>query len=252
MIPRLIVVAMLTAMALALWLGSQVTVTEVPVREHETATTSTPADTAVREERRGQPAQVLRVIDGDTIELVGGERVRYIGIDTPESVHPSRPVECFAKEAAAQNRALVEGKNVVLVRDITDRDKYGRLLRYVYVDGVFVNEKLVRDGYATVVTYPPDVAHTEAFLAAQRQAREANRGLWDACIGEDTDAQSSFAPAACPVKGNISVGSGERIYHVPGCEYYSRTVITESKGERWFCSEAEALAAGWRKALNCN
>lgn len=198
---------------------------------------------------RGEMVTVLRVIDGDTIELESGERVRYIGIDTPESVHPDKPDECFGAEAAARNRELVEGRTVTLLRDVSDRDKYGRLLRYVYVGDVLVNGLLVREGYAQVTTYPPDVAHVEEYLIAQRVAREAGRGLWGGCPAGIPDVAAPSA--ACSIKGNISA-QGEKIYHLPPCEYYSRTVITESKGERWFCSEDEAQTAGWRRALNCN
>ena len=91
---------------------------------------------------------VSRIVDGDTIELGTGERVRYIGIDTPETVDPRKEVQCFGKEASAKNKELVEGKEVRLVKDVSDKDKYGRLLRYVYVGDVFVNEKLVSEGYA--------------------------------------------------------------------------------------------------------
>ncbi len=125
---------------------------------------------------------VKTATDGDTIELADGTRVRYIGVDTPETVHPSKPVQCFGKEASAFNRALVEGKPVRLVRDISDTDKYGRLLRYVYLgDGTFVNLALVAGGYASVVTYPPDIRHAAGFQAAMAEARDAGRGLWSAC-----------------------------------------------------------------------
>lgn len=125
---------------------------------------------------------VAAAIDGDTIRLADGSRVRYIGVDTPETVHPSKPVQCFGKEASDFNRGLVEGRPVRLERDITDTDHYGRLLRYVYLaDGTFVNLELVRQGYASVVTYPPDVAQTTTLQAAQQEARSAGRGLWSAC-----------------------------------------------------------------------
>jgi micrococcal nuclease len=131
---------------------------------------------------------VTAVMDGDTIEIVDPAspdrtvRVRYIGIDTPETVHPSKPVQCFGEEASTYNRTLVDGLPVRLERDISDTDRYGRLLRYVYLeDGTFVNLELVRQGYATVVTYPPDVAHAAEFQAAQQEARNAGRGLWTAC-----------------------------------------------------------------------
>lgn len=124
-------------------------------------------------------ALVVRVIDGDTVEIEGGERVRYIGMDTPESTNQH---ECFGEEASARNRALVEGRVVDLETDVSNRDRYGRLLRYVYLDGVMVNEQLVQEGYATVSTFPPDVKYQDRFLAAQRAARDAGIGLWSACV----------------------------------------------------------------------
>lgn len=124
---------------------------------------------------------VKRVVDGDTIEMADGRKVRYIGIDAPESVDPRRPVACFGNEAAAENKRLVEGKSVRLVRDVSETDKYGRLLRYVYIDGIFVNDYLVRQGFALASTYPPDVAHADEFVAAQHEAEAKNRGLWTEC-----------------------------------------------------------------------
>jgi micrococcal nuclease len=125
--------------------------------------------------------KVVRVIDGDTIEIEGGERVRYIGIDTPETVDPRKPVQCFGFEASEKNKELVEGKEVRLEKDVTDRDKYGRLLRYVYVNSLFVNLELVKQGFAFSYTYPPDVKHQAEILAAEEEARKAKRGLWKAC-----------------------------------------------------------------------
>lgn len=126
-------------------------------------------------------ASVTRVIDGDTIEVeIEGEtyKVRYIGIDTPELHHPTKPVEYFAQEAYEKNRELVEGKTVFLEKDVSETDKYGRLLRYVYVGNTFVNAYLVQYGYALVATYPPDVKYQDYFMELQREAREARRGLW--------------------------------------------------------------------------
>ena len=125
---------------------------------------------------------VSRVVDGDTIELENREKVRYIGMNTPETVDPRRPVQCFGHEASAKNKALVEGKQVTLVPDVEDRDKYHRLLRYVYLeDGTFVNLELVKEGYATVYTFPPNVAHVSEFKTAEKSAREAQLGLWNSC-----------------------------------------------------------------------
>jgi micrococcal nuclease len=142
-----------------------------------------------RDERRPADfgrAQVLRVVDGDTIRVrLDGrtERVRYIGVDTPESVKPGTAVQCFAKRAAAANAALVTGRSVRLVGDVEQRDRYGRLLAYVYrePDGAFVNARLVRDGYARTLTIAPNVAHARQLSQLARAARESGRGLWAAC-----------------------------------------------------------------------
>jgi micrococcal nuclease len=131
-------------------------------------------------------AQVVRVVDGDTIRVrLDGhtERVRYIGVDTPESVKPGTPVQCFAKRASAANAALVAGRRVRLVGDVEQRDRYGRLLAYVYrePDGAFVNARLVRDGYARPLRIAPNLAHAHEFDGLARNARHARRGLWAAC-----------------------------------------------------------------------
>lgn len=119
--------------------------------------------------------RVVRVIDGDTIEIAGGARVRYIGIDTPE-VYPD--MEFYGKEASEKNRELVDGKMVTLERDVTNKDRYGRLLRYVHVDGLFVNAELVRLGYARSFHYPPDTRHQELLSQLEEEAQEAGLGLW--------------------------------------------------------------------------
>lgn len=132
-------------------------------------------------------ARVVRVVDGDTIVVRtggGDERVRLIGIDTPESVDPRQPVECFGKEAARYTRSIIPpGTEVTLERDVEPRDRYDRLLAYVYrsADGLFVNEAIASEGYAQVLTVPPNVAYSDRFLAAERSARNAGKGLWSTC-----------------------------------------------------------------------
>jgi len=132
-------------------------------------------------------ATVERVVDGDTLVVrvqSQSERVRLIGIDTPESVDPRRPVECFGKEASAHLAELLpEGTPVRLERDVEARDRFDRLLTYVYrqPDDLFVNLAMARDGFAEVATFPPNVAHTDDLAAAARDAREEGRGLWSAC-----------------------------------------------------------------------
>jgi len=127
---------------------------------------------------------VTRAVDGDTIEIEGGQRIRYIGINAPESVYPAKEIECYGREAANKNKELVEGKRVKLKKDISETDKYGRLLRYVWVDDIFVNDYLVRQGYAYAATIPPDVKYSSQFIQAQQEARENSRGLWAECQEE--------------------------------------------------------------------
>ncbi|MBI5019071.1 thermonuclease family protein [Candidatus Gottesmanbacteria bacterium] len=141
---------------------------------------ATPSATPVAR-HGGEFVTVVSVVDGDTIKIEGGEVVRYIGINTPETVAPGKSVECFGKEASAKNKELVQGKVVELTRDVSQRDRYGRLLRYVWLGDTMINEILVREGYAQVSTYPPDVAKTDVLLEAQRQAREEEKGLWRIC-----------------------------------------------------------------------
>jgi micrococcal nuclease len=121
---------------------------------------------------------VIRVIDGDTVEIEGGRRVRYIGIDTPEIVHPTEPAEYFGEEAAEKNRELVEGRIVSLESDVEVRDEYGRLLRYVWLGDTMINAELVRLGYAYAYSLPPDTRYRELFLRLEGEAREQKLGLW--------------------------------------------------------------------------
>jgi endonuclease YncB( thermonuclease family) len=161
------------------------TATTAPTRTTRPTTTIAPTNTAAPAPANavvaavipdGQQALVTRIIDGDTIDVsIDGQiyRVRYIGMDTPERGMP------FFSEATEANRQLVGGQTVILVKDVSETDRYNRLLRYVYLaNGVFVNADLVRQGFAQIATYPPDVAHQAEFLALQQQARDAGLGLW--------------------------------------------------------------------------
>lgn len=123
--------------------------------------------------------EVASVIDGDTIEVWNGEvkqKVRYIGIDAPES-YPE-PSECYAKEATAYNSSLVTGAWVDLQHDTSNTDQYGRWLRYVYVGKTFINEDLVRNGYATAKRYPPDTKKSNELELAEQIAKSESSGLW--------------------------------------------------------------------------
>ncbi len=122
-----------------------------------------------------ESAVIRRVIDGDTAELADGRKVRYIGIDTPEV---SGKKECFGNQASEKNSELVEGKTVRLEKDVSETDRYGRLLRYVWLPEGMVNELLVREGFANASSYPPDIKYQELLREAERTARETKKGLW--------------------------------------------------------------------------
>lgn len=117
-----------------------------------------------------ETAIVKRVIDGDTIELSDGRKVRYIGMNAPEMTDKRREVLCFAKMAKTENQKLVEGKMVEMEKDVSDKDKYDRLLRYVWINNKMVNLELVKNGFAKIATYPPDVKYKDLFLEANKTA----------------------------------------------------------------------------------
>lgn len=126
---------------------------------------------------RVEEHEVVLVEDGDTFKLDNGETVRYIGIDTPEITIIEHP-QCFGNEATEANRAMIEGKTIKLKRDIKNRDIYGRLLRYVYVDNKFINEELIKNGYARLMTVYPNVSFSREFKMAEKNAQKNKIGLW--------------------------------------------------------------------------
>jgi micrococcal nuclease len=136
----------------------------------------------------GEPARIVHVVDGDTVEVaVGGrtESVRLLGIDTPETVDPDRPVGCFGPEASARTAELLpEGTEVVLERDVEGRDHFGRLLAYVFRadDSAFVNEVLVAEGFAEVLVIEPNGAYADRLRLAETSARASGAGLWGSCL----------------------------------------------------------------------
>jgi micrococcal nuclease len=214
---------------------------------------ATPGSACIRTTAKREKAVVKKITDGDSIEVeVDGVafRVRYIGMNAPEMNG-----EPLGEESRAANAALLGGKTIVMIRDLSEADRYGRLLRHVFADGIFVNRELVRLGLARAEDYPPDVSCSAEMRAAEDEARAALRGMWG-LLGSPTYATNAGAscvggcatpPAGCVIKGNINE-DGEKIYHVPGGKYYEQTVIEPEKGERWFCSEAEAVSAGWRRS----
>jgi len=202
--------------------------------------------------------KVERVVDGDTIDIEGGERIRLLGIDTPESG------ACFSAESTSYLQLLLADAHITIEKDITGSDRYERLLRYVYIpsddiknDDVFVNEQLVREGYAVVMPVAPDNRYRDLLSSAQAEAKDTSRGMWAAC---DMSAHSSNlrevdtppADPSCNIKGNISEKAYGRNYFVPGCPNYNRIKIDQRKGEAYFCNEEEAVAAGFTRSASCD
>jgi micrococcal nuclease len=136
---------------------------------------------SVDEEEMFPYYDVVRVVDGDTIIISFNgkeERVRMIGIDTPETVHPTKPVEPFGPEASEYTKRRLEGKKAGMELDVQERDQYGRLLAYVWVDGVMINNELLEEGLAVVSTYPPNVKYVEFFRQTEKKAKEEKKNIW--------------------------------------------------------------------------
>ena len=223
-------------------------------------------------------ARVVGVVDGALIEVdIAGQlfRVRYLGVELAQSTEADGP--SFTREALEFNRFLVDGRTVELERGSTEADAVGNLLRYVYVDGEMVNMALLTNGYAKVSSFPADFEYKMQFLLAEENAKASARGIWAATSGGErvtpspgataTPAQQ-FGGGTLPVpppglgrdtcdftgnsdaviKGNVDSRTGERTYHVPGGLFYGTTVVDEDQGDRWFCTEEEAVQAGWHRS----
>ncbi|MBY6036457.1 thermonuclease family protein [Fictibacillus nanhaiensis] len=198
--------------------------------------------------------KVIEVVDGDTIKVnVDGknETVRFLLVDTPESVHPSKPVQPFSKEASRFTEKLLSDSNVELELGIGERDKYGRLLAYVYADGNSVQEALLKNGLARVAyIFEPNTKYVDDYQSIQKQAQEDGVGIWslenyvqeEGFVAKETSSNKDVENPDCSIKGNIT-SSGEKIYHVETGRYYKIT-----KPEKWFCTEQEAIDAGFRKS----
>lgn len=205
--------------------------------------------------------QVVHVVDGDTIDIENEVRIRLLGIDAPEKD------ECFFEESRAAAEELMEEQHITIEKDISGSDRYGRLLRYVYVpaedpaaDELFVNEHLVREGYAFAYGETPDNRYRDLLAAAQEEARTKERGVWAAC---DTTERLQDLRALrekdtvppdpdCTIKGNISEKGNGRLYFTQGCPNYNRIKIDTRKGEAFFCSEEEAQDAGFTRSDSCD
>lgn len=185
-----------------------------------------------------EKVSVERVVDGDTIKLSTGEKVRLILVNCPESVHAdeSKNTE-FGKIASDYTKGILEGQTVYLEKDVSETDQYGRLLRYVYLeDGTFFNEQLVKEGYAQVATFPPDIKYLDLLQEAERYAREHELGLW-----EGTDYISE--------EDALYVGSlNSNKYHTLDC-VYGQSI--KDKNKVYFRSKKEAEAAGYSPCSQC-
>jgi micrococcal nuclease len=165
------------------------------------STTTTPASTTTTRAPTGPTLSVTRVVDGDTVHVSDGRTLRLIGMDTPETVDPRKPVQCFAREASARAHQLLDGATVTLEYDASQgrTDKYGRTLAYVWTaDGLLYNFRMIADGYAHEYTYRIPYRYQDLFRAAERDARDHDRGLWSpaTCNGDTDDAAPT--PATTP------------------------------------------------------
>lgn len=216
-------------------------------------------------------ATVLNVVDGDTmdVKLPNGnkERIRLLLVDTPETKHPNKPVQPFGPEASEFTKKTLTDQQVELEFDVQERDKYGRLLAYVYLNDQMFNKTLLEKGLARVAVFPPNTKYVDEFRAIQEKAQKEAIGIWsienyatdrgyntDGKATQEKQPSTSQQQPAKPqtqtnsgcsnptIKGNIN-SKGDKIYHVPGGQFYDKT-----KAETMFCTEQEAEAAGYRKS----
>ena len=156
---------------------------DIPPPKVSIVPTNIPTPTSFVDDK--QTVFVTRVIDGDTIEIEGKIKVRYIGINTPEIYHDTTGKktgeQCFANESYLENKKLVEGKIITLIKDVSDKDKYGRFLRYVYVEDLFINDYLIKNGFAKIMMIKPDVKYSLDFKQKEKVAKTNNLGIWNKC-----------------------------------------------------------------------
>lgn len=192
-------------------------------------------------------AETLQVVDGDTVD-VAGVRYRLHGIDAPEAGQKCRNARggnwpC-GQAAIAALEELVRGRQVHC--DYRGSDDYGRTIAVCFADGMDVNQEMVASGFAWAFR-----KYSEDYVDTEDQARQLKTGIWQALTQPAWEYRSEkwaiaqqTSPKGCPIKGNISKGG--KIYHAPWSAWYAKTKVSVSQGERWFCSEAEAVKAGWR------
>lgn len=192
-------------------------------------------------------ARVTRVVDGDTIvvDLNGRNyKVRFIGVDTPERGRP------YYLEATEKTKELCLGKEVRLVKDVSETDKYGRLLRYVYIGDTFVNAELVRQGYALQFTLPPDVKYADLFRKLAAEAREKQVGLWSAnLVGSSTSSTSKKSGRTIKPDAKFIGNANSHVYHYTNCAYAKKIAPSNIVN---FSSSEDAKSQGYRPCRTCN
>ncbi|KIL48754.1 thermonuclease [Jeotgalibacillus alimentarius] len=188
--------------------------------------------------------EIIYVVDGDTLDVQfedgTEERIRLLLIDTPETKHPTIGVEPFGPEAS-EFTSQFEGDQVELELDVSERDRYGRLLAYVWLDDQMLNEMILKEGLARVSVYPPNTKYVDEFRDIERKAKTDEKGIWSVENYQHADKGSSEkSDESCNIKGNIN-SRGDKIYHTESSAYYEQTIP-----EEWFCTEADAIEAGFR------
>ena len=179
---------------------------------------------------------VTQVYDGDTFNISNKQNIRLFSVDAPELGN------CYGKEAKEALTKKILGKKVILKSPRTDY--YKRVQAYVYVDGEFVNEYLVKNGYAS--EHGEGTPETDIVMVANTFAKENKLGIYS-----EECSPSKPPKKGCIVKGNIEYNTGDRKYLIPGCHNYTQTIVEKFRGEDWFCSEKEAMNAGYSKYSNC-
>lgn len=212
---------------------------------------------SINDKVESDTVKVTRVVDGDTIivDLNGvEERVRLIGIDTPESVHPDASRNLPEGKVASEfTKSRLEGKEIELEFDVQERDQYGRLLAYVWYNGEMFNKVLLQEGYARVATYPPNVKYVDEFTEIQKVARENNKGFWNnnTFNGEviEDDTTSSIDNTSIKTEGKYVGSTESNKYHYPTCRYAEKI---KEENQIWFDTIEEAEQQGYEPCGVCN